>query len=704
MILSSSRLAQWCVQGEHFMVQSKNNFLIFDSKYLKETVHFSAWDGQCHLSRGLLWGTLTFYISLENKERTSISVHGLPWLALKSFSLCLTEAYQSWFLIENTTPYETVHHLKSLVDEMEGPNGYVSQTPFEKAQKKIKTYLKKQSLRLEDIEPHLKETPDLADWLSNPQSMREKHNQSWQEEELNACAFFFERLESSPLNLSQRQAVLMGESHNLLLAGAGSGKTGVLLARVQYLLFRQAVSPERILILAFGKKAQEAFSSRLSKLHEGGGDVSLASLDNVEVATFHRFAMDIIQEIRGQAPRISSLVTDENKKTIWLSALIKRIFSKEETQNQWKAHLQLWPVPGVSAKRLPLDKVESRFLQWVWRLITLVAQQNLPYSTLKNQTQGKPRENSELELIWPFIAAYQAHLLEKKELDFDGLILEAIRCLKEKNTPYLTPFEHIMVDEYQDISPSRLALLEVLCATKKGPPPCVFCVGDDWQAIYRFCGADVNLTTGFLTHFPKSEVRYLDTTYRFNSKIADVANRFILANPQQVEKPLNSIVIQKEDAVHVIASECLEETLVNLCEQRKGQKTEVLFIGRNHVSLPLDLEGWKMRWPLVSFSFVTAHGSKGLEADYSFILDVNQGVFPAKQGAEGLEECLLAQEDEMLFAEERRLFYVALTRARHACWVCTRVDKVSPFIKEFWKDGYSVDFQWSKSELETIMQ
>ncbi|MEI8609056.1 hypothetical protein P4S70_08500 [Enterovibrio sp. Hal110] len=82
--------------------------------------------------------------------------------------------------------------------------------------------------------------------------------------------------------------------------------------------------------------------------------------------------------------------------------------------------------------------------------------------------------------------------------------------------------------------------LRQVCGGKRDRSPSLFAVGDDWQAIYRFAGSDVSLTTDFLARFPKGEIRYLDTTYRFNSMLGDVANRFIQVNPTQLSKPLNS--------------------------------------------------------------------------------------------------------------------------------------------------------------------
>lgn len=104
---------------------------------------------------------------------------------------------------------------------------------------------------------------------------------------------------------------------------------------------------------------------------------------------------------------------------------------------------------------------------------------------------------------------------------------------------FVSPWKHILVDEFQDISPQRASLLAAL--RRQNSRTCLFAVGDDWQAIYRFSGAELALTTGFEQHFGVGEQCALDTTYRFNERIGEIANTFIQQNPYQLKKPLNSL-------------------------------------------------------------------------------------------------------------------------------------------------------------------
>ncbi|VFS89029.1 Helicase IV [Kluyvera cryocrescens] len=122
-------------------------------------------------------------------------------------------------------------------------------------------------------------------------------------------------------------------------------------------------------------------------------------------------------------------------------------------------------------------------------------------------------------------------------MDFSGLIHQAIIILEKGK--FVSPWKHILVDEFQDISPQRAALLAAL--RKQNSQTSLYAVGDDWQAIYRFSGAQLSLTTAFNHYFGEGDNCALDTTYRFNSRIGEIANRFIQQNPHQLNKPLNSL-------------------------------------------------------------------------------------------------------------------------------------------------------------------
>ena len=312
------------------------------------------------------------------------------------------------------------------------------------------------------------------------------------------------------------------------------------------------------------------------------------------------------------------------------------------------------------------------------------------------ELENYPQLNSELMLAWPCYQAWQKMLKEDNQIDFNSMISKATQYAR--NGKFKSQWRFMMVDEYQDISPRRLDLLTSIShgsvhKTQLGgittQQPCsLFAVGDDWQAIYRFAGADVNLTTGFKKRFPNAQIHYLDTTYRFNNQIGEVANRFIQANPYQLEKTLNSYKQQKQKAVTIAPMHTLEAILSDLNNQVKSRK-KVLVLGRNHYHEPSDLKTLQKLNLHLDIEFKTCHGSKGQEADYVVIVSVDEGQFPAVERQQHLHDALLSSGDDFPNAEERRLFYVAMTRAKEKVWLLHNANP-SAFIKELKAGRYPV--------------
>ncbi|MEZ2695979.1 UvrD-helicase domain-containing protein, partial [Hafnia alvei] len=254
---------------------------------------------------------------------------------------------------------------------------------------------------------------------------------------------------------------------------------------------------------------------------------------------------------------------------------------------------------------------------------------------------------------------------------------------------FISPWKHILVDEFQDISPQRARLLEAL--RKQNSRTNLFAVGDDWQAIYRFSGAELTLTTAFTQHFGDSDRRELDTTYRFNRRIGEIANGFIQQNPHQLRKSLNSLSEGPKKAVTILPQERLEDLLNKLSGYVKPEE-RILILARYRYLKPDVLDKAATRWPKLNIEFTTIHASKGQQADYVIILGLQEGKdgFPATTGESVIEQVLLPQSEDFPDAEERRLLYVALTRARHQVWLMQDVDKPSVFVDQLKRLGAAV--------------
>ena len=297
---------------------------------------------------------------------------------------------------------------------------------------------------------------------------------------------------------------------------------------------------------------------------------------------------------------------------------------------------------------------------------------------------------------------YCSVLNRNKKMDFADMIRRADEIVSNgdfhERTQSKYKFKYIMVDEFQDISPIRASLIKSL--RDAGTNCALFCVGDDWQAIYRFTGSDINLTTNYSDHFGTTYPVILDKTFRFNNRIESVASGFIQKNDNQLRKNLITQTTSDKTEVNILTGH-KEEVVREILEKislEAAPKASVLILSRFKQSLK-HVASVKNEFPMLIIKLMTAHGSKGKQSDYVVILDVIDGKygFPSKVTTDPLLESLLPTVEKFSYAEERRLFYVALTRAKNTVFIHTVLGKESEFITELTKDGY--DIQCDKNDL-----
>jgi DNA helicase-4 len=293
-------------------------------------------------------------------------------------------------------------------------------------------------------------------------------------------------------------------------------------------------------------------------------------------------------------------------------------------------------------------------------------------------------------LFEPIYEAYQQQLRDAASIDFEDMIGQAIDYVESGR--YRSPYRYLLVDEFQDISAPRARLLKALMAQQPGSS--LFGVGDDWQSIYRFSGSDVVLTKDFASHFGATATSILDQTFRFNNQIGEVASRFVAENPSQLKKQIRSHRQVEHRAISLIKtnqeSTGLEAALAAIQAKAKGSAT-VLLLARFHFKKP-DLTALKRQYPQLQLQFMSVHASKGKEADYVVVLGLEKGKhgFPSEKATHPLLDLLLPKAEAYPYAEERRLFYVALTRARHHVYLLTDGHNPSPFIRELVDRRYPI--------------
>lgn len=303
---------------------------------------------------------------------------------------------------------------------------------------------------------------------------------------------------------------------------------------------------------------------------------------------------------------------------------------------------------------------------------------------------------------------YIGELERNNEIDFDDMIIKATDLI---NTDKWKPsFKYILIDEFQDISTARFELIKAIY-NKCENVSCTM-VGDDWQAIYRFSGGKLELTTRFTEYFGLHSLTKLSKTFRYPKNIAQTAGTFIMKNPEQYKKQIETADTGNNSVIHLYSYHIGTSNVENRYDNMNQTAYEIIRTIEQHrpnVSIAVMarynfflkcFNNYLKTNELLSniqtqIKYWTFHSSKGLEADYTIILGLQNGDlgFPSNKQENKIVEALLPTQDPFLYSEERRLFYVALTRAKYGCYLLAQDLQPSVFITELLSSEYNLDIK-----------
>lgn len=310
------------------------------------------------------------------------------------------------------------------------------------------------------------------------------------------------------------------------------------------------------------------------------------------------------------------------------------------------------------------------------------------------KTGDRLRSEAFLDVFKPIFLRYQETLSRQGQIDFNDMINKATEHVEAGR--YRSPFGYVLVDEFQDISPGRARLLKALL--DQSPTVQLFAVGDDWQSIYRFSGSDIAVMREFESHFGSSKYIHLGTTFRCADRISEVATDFILSNPAQIRKEVRSVLQAAGTSVYIglpsrkisLLRTTLDEISTDATHYEK--RSTVLLLGRYKHMRPENVPELERQYPGLQLSYMTVHRSKGLEADYVVVLGLHSGKygFPTEMNDDPLLDLVLAEPERHPNAEERRLFYVAITRARRRVYLLADDGPPSSFVQELINGEYDV--------------
>ena len=299
-----------------------------------------------------------------------------------------------------------------------------------------------------------------------------------------------------------------------------------------------------------------------------------------------------------------------------------------------------------------------------------------------------------LEVYWQIHAEWERRLAADHSVDFEDMLVQAADHLEAGNADW--PYDLIMVDEFQDVSRARARLVRGLV---KAPGRYLLAVGDDWQSINRFAGADLSVMTDFEAWFGRGCQLALTTTFRCTQTICDVARTFVSKNPNQFNKPMRSAHQDPGVAVAVIRADDVVGALASYLGDLSAAVADGRIPSERSGTVSVDVLGRYgferdvlPRHPPSNLhvTFRTVHGSKGLEADYIVLPGMTTGTygFPSNIADDPVLDLAMPAPESFAHAEERRLFYVALTRARRGVTLITSPLRMSPFVVELLDDPH----------------
>ncbi len=367
---------------------------------------------------------------------------------------------------------------------------------------------------------------------------------------------------------------------------------------------------------------------------------------------------------------------------------LKTLLEKADVSIQEKTDAELYDMVLP-----PNSKHEKAFIRLVVTFVTLIKSSCKSVDEVLRQTKNAGDERSTFiikNIFQPVYKRYIEELANINQIDFTDAILQATDICRSSHP---VKYDYIIVDEFQDISVDRYNFLKVL---REGNPPAkLYCVGDDWQSIYRFSGSDMALFNQFSDYFGQTEINKIETTYRFGEPLVSLSSQFIQRNEAQIKKNIHPFNPQVK-------------TELQFCDYERRDYCNV--IGQLVASIPLDksvflLGRYSFDDYYLSFMYksvkegnrffyiigdrkiesLTVHKSKGLEADYVIILQCNKDTygFPSLVSDDPVLNYVLTKSDQYPYGEERRLFYVAITRAKVKTYILYDRRFPSVFVDEF---------------------
>ena len=464
---------------------------------------------------------------------------------------------------------------------------------------------------------------------------------------------FFNDIYGKKLDKYQKKVILDESDRLLVIAGAGSGKTLTIIAKVKYLIEKKNVKESEILCLSFTNETVDNLKDKVKY--------------QVDVLTFHKLALRILENNNFNY-RIS--------RDTLINYIVDEFFLIDDDE------IKKLLIEYYNSEKNYQDILNSKDLfvlkNNIISLIKMIKCNDL--SIYKIRKLRNSCVNSKDKIFYYFVLLiykmYEEELASELKIDFDDMIVYA-KNLVGKNG-FKRNYKYIIIDEYQDISRIRFELIiEILKNTNAK----LMCVGDDYQAIYGFSGSNLKIFLDFFNYFPDGKRIDIKNTYRNSYELIHTSLKFIKKNPYQLRKNIHARFFLKHPIILVYYDDFKKSynDLFNYLYLEDEKK--ILVLARYNKDLD---EVKNIEHKGIEARYLTVHMAKGLEEESVVLIKFSNDYlgFPSKIENNKLLSIINDSDEDIPYAEERRLFYVALTRCKKRIYILVPKDNPSIFLKE----------------------
>ncbi len=452
-------------------------------------------------------------------------------------------------------------------------------------------------------------------------------------------------------NLEQKKAIISQKEKILCIAGAGTGKTSVLTKRIEFLNKLNKIRTDEILAITFTRKAKEEMEKRLNKKNI-----------TTNVHTFNSFCERILLKYGGKIYKRKVRVANYSEKMVGLLKALENIsVTFEKAIQEYFTQNQIKNKNNYELQNIFMNDCYS-ILEY-YRLTKKDIKKEFEKSFNKN--------NPSIKMVYEIVLELDKYLKTFGLRTYSDQLIDTIDFFKQ-NPKYIPKFKHILVDEFQDINFIQIELLKLL------NPENLFCVGDPRQSIFGWRGSNLNYILNFKEDYPNSEIIQLKKNYRSNSKIVKFMNKFI----QTMNFPDLEHSFENENSIkfYNFSSENEEfEFVLRKILSLEIPRKEIFVLARTNRQL-VDFSNLLKRKNIAhvlknennenvllkenEIVLSTIHSIKGLEAEVVFLIGCGNLNFPCRNSEHPITEMIKMYEYDRE-EEERRLFYVAISRAKN---------------------------------------